>query len=103
MDNDNDIPIEIKQALIEQQVSAHKNGRYQTQVLVKVRRSIGEDDAALKPLVDDLIRFEKMIYGLKAELKALVAAPPMTAPTPYSDPENVNLDFTRTGRGANSG
>ena len=101
MDNDNDIPIEIKQALIEQQIAAHKNGRYQTRVLVRVRRSIGEDDAALKPLVDDLIRFEKMIDGLKAELKALVAPAPMQPN--YSDPESVNLDFTRTGHGANSG
>lgn len=102
MNNDNDdIPIEIKQALIEQQIAAHKNGRYQTQVLVKVRRSIGEDETTLKPLIDDLIRIEKMIDGLKAELKALDAAPPMT--TPYSDPENVPLDFTRTGRGPGSG
>ena len=38
---------------------------------------------------------------LLAELKREQVAPPMT--TPYSDPENVNLDFTRTGHGANSG
>ena len=40
--------------------------------------------------------------GAIAELERLIAPPAAPAPN-YSDPENVNLDFTRTGRGANSG
>ena len=40
--------------------------------------------------------------GAIAELERLIAPPAAPAPN-YSDPENVNLDFTRTGHGANSG
>ena len=40
--------------------------------------------------------------GAIGELERLIATPAAPAPN-YSDPESVNLDFTRTGRGANSG
>ena len=40
--------------------------------------------------------------GAIAELERLIAPPAAPAPN-YSDPENVNLDFTRTGHGPGSG
>ena len=52
-------------------------------------------------LTDQMEQCEKVLDALADELKALVAPAPMQPN--YSDLESVNLDFTRTGRGANSG
>jgi len=97
----NEIPTEVKREIIMAEMSMWQNTAYQAEVRHRVNARIGATAEAQKAVEDQMVQCEKALDALAEELKALVATPPMT--TPYSDPENVPLDFTRTGRGANSG
>ena len=96
-----EIPIEVKRSIIEGEAAMWRNTLYQAEVRHRVNARIGATAEAQKAVEDQMVQCEKALDALAEELKALVATPPMT--TPYNDPENVPLDFTRTGHGANSG
>ncbi len=66
-----DVPVEVKRAIVQRQIALHQNGRYEAQVLVRVNKSIGTPPEQLKAYTDDLVRLEKMLDALKAELAAL--------------------------------
>ena len=65
-----------------------------------IRARIEELKAQRDKLLNEANQHLAVFDGAIAELERLIA--PAPTPTPYSDPENVNLDFTRTGHGANS-
>jgi len=67
-----------------------------------IRARIEELKAKRDKLLNEANQHLAVFDGAIAELERLIAPPAAPAPN-YSDPENVNLDFTRTGHGANSG
>lgn len=68
---DDDVPVEVKRAIVQRQIALYQNGRYEAQVLARVNKSIGTAPEQLKAYTDDLVRIEKVIDALKAELAAL--------------------------------
>ncbi len=66
-----DVPAEVRRAIVQRQIALHQNARYETQVLARVNKSIGAAEETIKPYLDDLVRLEKVIDALKAELKAI--------------------------------
>ena len=97
----NEIPTEVKCSIIESECAMWRNTLYQAEVRHRVNARIGATTEAQKAVEDQMVQCERALDALAEELKALVAPAPMT--TPYGDPENVPLDFTRTGRGPGSG
>jgi len=97
----NEIPTEVKREIIMAEMSMWRNTLYQAEVRHRVNARIGATAEAQKAVEDQMVQCEKALDALAEELKALVAPAPMQPN--YSDPESVNLDFTRTGRGPGSG
>ena len=72
---------------------------YEVKIKARIAELTAQRDKFLAEANQQLAAFN----GAIGELERLIAPPATSAPTTYSDPENVNLDFTRTGHGANSG
>ena len=97
----NDISIEVKRSIIDGECAMWRNTLYQAEVRHRVNARIGATAEAQKAVEDQIVQCERALDALAEELKVLVAPAPMQPN--YSDPESVNLDFTRTGRGPGSG
>jgi hypothetical protein len=70
-----DIPVEVKRALLEQEIGLWRNTKYITSVRYRVQKGIGTPAEELAPLVRDLEKCEKMLDALNGELAALPAQP----------------------------
>jgi hypothetical protein len=66
-----EIPIEVKRSIIDQERKLYLNTRYQLQVRYRVNKTIGAEQAVLQDLEKELTRCEKIIDALAAELEAL--------------------------------
>jgi len=65
------IPIDRQQAIIVNELEMWRNTRYQLQLRYRVNIGIGSPPETLKQLEAELVRCEKAIDLLKAELDAL--------------------------------
>jgi len=66
---------EVKRALIQRQIQAHANSRYEVEILAKVNKAIGADPAAIAQYISDLVRLEKIIDALQEELGTIPPTP----------------------------
>lgn len=71
MTDNNDVPVEIKRALLTQEIGQWKNTAYLLQVRHRVNKKLGAEEQALKSLEDEMVKAENAIDILSEELKAL--------------------------------
>jgi len=66
-----EISIEIRKAILEQELETHLALRYRLEVRARVNKKIGADPGTLKAIVDDLERVEMAINEYRQELGEL--------------------------------
>lgn len=62
---------EVKRLLIENEMNQHEQAAYVLGVRYRVSKKIGASPEELKPIEDALVKTEKMLDALKAELEQL--------------------------------
>lgn len=66
-----EVPIEVKEIILDQELKTYFNTRYRLEVLHRVNKRIGSDAAVLDNLTKELAQIEAMIDALKEEKKGL--------------------------------
>jgi len=66
-----EISVEVKKAIINQELSMWLNTRYQFEVRHRINKKIGSGAEILKNIEDELTKCEKMIDALEDELNKL--------------------------------
>jgi len=66
-----EISVEVKKAIINQELSMWLNTRYQFEVRHRINKKIGSSAEILKNIEDELTKCEKMIDALEDELNKL--------------------------------
>jgi hypothetical protein len=67
--NEHEIPIDVRRAIIEQELQMYRNTRYQMQLRHRVQRGVGASPEMLKPIEDELERIEGALDLLARELE----------------------------------
>ena len=66
-----ELSLEIRQAVLQQELETHLALRYRLEVRGRVNRKIGADENTIKAILGDLERVEAAIDTLRDEIKAL--------------------------------
>lgn len=69
--DENEIPNEIKFALLSNEIALHKNSAWIVQIRHNVNKKLGVSAEELKSLVDEIVKHEQAIDLLKKELEAV--------------------------------
>lgn len=66
-----EIPNEVKKAIIQQEIGLYKNTAYQAQLRYRVNKKLGAEESVLKALEAEMTKCEATIDILNQELDAL--------------------------------
>lgn len=71
MSEDIELTTEVKQTIINSELASCRNTRYLLTLRHRVQKKIGGTAEMLKPIEDELVRFEALIDALTEELHAV--------------------------------
>lgn len=69
-----DVPISVQRAILQDDIQAWRNTRYQVEVRLRVQKRIDADQATLDGLQKDLERCEKALDALTDEMRMIDAS-----------------------------